>query len=371
MSGAGAGPSPSRRWARSTAFVLGTGAVSWAWSEVGFWARFRTDDSAPGWLITWLAYSLVVAVVLRVVRRFPLRGAAGVVLVGALYGWLVEGVVAATVYGPLPVSVVWTGVAWHGLLTVGVGWILLPRAVRRGGVRAVGWCALVGVVWGLWSVGWWASPPEEGQVLARPELASYAGFVAIVCVSAAVGYAVMHACAPRADDRPSRWTLVAVLAVLTVWWVLTIVVAIPWAPVMLALLVALVWASLRRLEMREAAAEPRASDAGGDDRAVLGWAPGIPWRSLPPLAALPAAALATYALMAPLAPVDPGSGALYVGFVAMFGVLTVAGTVALVWSLWRAWGRRRQVREAVLAGAGELTRRHSARVQGRARRSAT
>ena len=60
--------------------------------------------------------------------------AAGVILVGALYGWLVEGVVAATVYGPLPVSLVWTGVAWHGLLTVGVGWwILLPRAVRRGG----------------------------------------------------------------------------------------------------------------------------------------------------------------------------------------------------------------------------------------------
>ncbi len=59
---------------RATAFVLGTGAVSWAWSEVGFWARFRVDDSVPGWIITWLAYSLVVAVVLRVVRRFPVHG---------------------------------------------------------------------------------------------------------------------------------------------------------------------------------------------------------------------------------------------------------------------------------------------------------
>lgn len=316
--------------------MLGAGGVSWAWSEVGFWARFRADDSPLGWAITWLAYSLVVAVVLRVVRRFPLRGAAQVVLVGALYGWLVEGLVAATVYGPLPVSLVWTGVAWHGLLTVGVGWILLPRAVRRGGARAVAWCALVGAVWGLWSAGWWASPPDEGQVLARPELASYAGFVAIVTVAAAAGYAVMSSCAPRADERPARWSLVAVLLVLAVWWVLMVVVAIPWAPVVLALLVAVVWASLRRLESRAAVEPP-----GGDGPAeVLGWTPGIPWRSMAPLVALPVTALATYALLVPLAPDEPGSGALYIGFVGVVAVSSVAGAGALVWSLWRAWGRR-------------------------------
>jgi hypothetical protein len=322
---------------RPAAFVLGTGAVSWAWSEVGFWARFRVDDSPLGWVITWLAYSLVVAVVLRVVRRFPVRGAAGVILVGALYGWLVEGVVAATVYGPLPVSLIWTGVAWHGLLTVAVGWILLPRAVRRGGARAVAWCALVGALWGLWSAGWWASPPDEGQVLARPELASYAAFVAVVTASAAVGYAVMSSCAPRTGERPARWSLPVVLLVLGAWWVVTVVMAIPWAPVVLALLVALVWASLRRLEPR-ALSDPPPRDAT-DPSAVLGWAPGIPWRSLAPLAALPVAAVATYALLVPLAPDEPGSGALYVAFAGMVACSSVAGAAALGWSLWRAWGR--------------------------------
>ncbi len=69
----------------------------------------------------------------------------------------------------------------------------------------------------------------------------------------------------------------AVLVVLAAWWVLTIVVAIPWAPVVLALLVALVWISLRRLEAR-ADPETSAERSDGDDR-VLGWAPGIPWRS--------------------------------------------------------------------------------------------
>jgi hypothetical protein len=327
-------PVPERR-GRSTAFVLGAGAVSWAWSEVGFWARFRVDDSPLGWVVTWLAYSLVVAVVLRVVRRFPLRGAAQVILVGALYGWLVEGVVAATVYGPLPVSLVWTGVAWHGLLTVGVGWILLPRAVRRGGLRAAAWCALVGAVWGLWSAGWWASPPDEGQLLARPDVVSYAAFVAVVTAVAMVGYAVMSGRAPRPDDRPARWSLVAVLLVLAVWWVLTVVVVIPWAPVVLVLLVALAWASLRRLEPRGAAG---AQPEDGSDEPVLGWIPGIPWRSLAPLVALPLSALATYALLAPLAPDEPGSGLLHVCFVVLVAVSSVAGTVALVWSLWRAWG---------------------------------
>jgi hypothetical protein len=330
-------PAPGGR-VRPTLFVLGAGAVSWAWSEVGFWARFRVDDSPVGWVITWLAYSLVVAVVLRVVRRFPLRTAPQVVLVGALYGWLVEGVVAATVYGPLPVSLVWTGVAWHGLLTVAVGWILLPRAVRRGGPRAVAWCALVGTVWGLWSAGWWSSAPDEGQVLARPDLPSYVAFVAVVTAVAMLGYAVMSRCAPQPDERPARWSLVAVLLVLAVWWVLTVVVAVPWAPVVLVLLVALVWASLRRLE----AGAATGATVGQHDSAeepVLGWTPGIPWRSLAPLVALPVAALATYALLSPLAPDEPGSGPLHVCFVGLVAGSSVVGAVALVWSLWRAWVR--------------------------------
>lgn len=330
---------PERR-GRSAAFVLGAGAVSWSWSEVGFWARFRVDDSPLGWVVTWLAYSLVVAVVLRVVRRFPLRGAAPVILVGALYGWLVEGVIAATVYAPLPVSLVWTGVAWHGLLTVGVGWILLPRAVRRGGARAVAWCALVGAAWGLWSAGWWASPPDDGQLLARPDVLSYAGFVVLVSAVAMVGYAVMSRCAPQPDERPARWSLVVVLLVLAAWWVVTVVVVIPWAPVVLALLVALVLASLRRLESRAATGPTATQQDDSAKEPVLGWTPGIPWRSLAPLVALPLSALASYALLAPLAPDEPGSGPLYICFVVLVAVSSVAGTVALAWSLWRAWGPR-------------------------------
>jgi len=41
-------------------WVLATGVVSWAWSEVGFWARFREGDEPVEWAITIVAYSAAV-----------------------------------------------------------------------------------------------------------------------------------------------------------------------------------------------------------------------------------------------------------------------------------------------------------------------
>ncbi len=149
-------------------FVLGLGAVSWAWSEVGFWAQFRSEDGVGGWVLTWLTYSLAAGVAARALARFPARTAAAVVVAGAFYGWLVEGAVAATLYTSLPFSLVWTGVAWHAVLTVWGGWWALPRALRRGGGVAAASCAVLGVAWGLWSVAWWGGPPHPRRGRASP-----------------------------------------------------------------------------------------------------------------------------------------------------------------------------------------------------------
>jgi hypothetical protein len=266
-------------------------------------------------------------VALRVLRRWPGQDLPRLVLVGALYGWLVEGVVAATLYGAPPFTVVWTGVAWHGLLTVVVGWRALPRAVVAGGRRAWAASTAVGVAWGLWSASWWAAPPDEGQGAAVPDLGSYALFVSIVCAAAGAGYVVMHACAPRGRDLTSRAGLAVVVVLLAAWGVLVVVVAIPWAPLLLGALLVLVLASLRRLG-------PDARDG-----APLGFEPGVPLRRAAPLVLVPLLAVATYAALVPLAPAEPGAGALYVLIVATIGALSAAGTVALVWALWRAWRR--------------------------------
>lgn len=325
MTGAGAragGP-------RAVAFVLATGAVSWAWSEVGFWAHFRADDQPATWVLTWLMYSLAAAVALRALRRWPGADLPRLVLVGALYGWVVEGVVASTVYSAPPFTLIWTGVAWHGLLTVVLGWWALPRAVVVGGRGAWLLCGAVGIAWGLWSAGWWAAPPDAGQDAAAPDLAAYALFVVVVCAAAGAGYVVMHACAPRGRDLTTRAGLVVVLGLLGVWGALVVVAAIPWAPLLLGALVALVVLSLRRLGPTESASLSL----------PLGFEPGIPWRRIAPTALVPVLAVATYAALVPFATTEPGTGPFYVLIVAMIAVLSLAGTVALVWSLWRTWRR--------------------------------
>jgi hypothetical protein len=338
-------------------FVLALGLVSWAWSEVGFWAHVRADDNAGTWVLTWLLYSLVAGVVARVLVRRPARGAASLLLTGALYGWLVEGVIAATVYLALPFSLVWTGVAWHGLLTVVVGWWALPRALRRGGVTAVATSALVGVAWGLWSVAWWGAPPDDGQVAATPAVAAYAVFVAIVAGASGLGYGLMGARGLQTGDLTSRWMTRLVVLALAVWGVLVVVLALPWAPLLLGVLLWLVTASRRRLDdaARRSTSDPVGAPhhAGGwasspDVTAPLGFEPGVPWRRLGAFTALPVAAVATYAGLTPAAPTSTGSGAFYVGFIAAVAVLSVLGAASLAWALWCAW-RPRSDSAAVVA----------------------
>ena len=320
------------RRGRGVAFALAVGAVSWAWSEVGFWAHFRVDDNPVVWVLTWLLYSLVAYLVLRVLRWHPATGLAPLFVVGALYGWLVEGTVANTVYLALPVSIVWTALAWHALLTVVVGWYAVPRALQRGGLRAVLWCAAVGFAWGCWGIGWWGAPPDKEQVAATSHPVSYAVFVTLVTAVAALGYGLQHACHPGDADLATRWPLRVAVGLLLLWAIPVVVVPLPWAPLVLSLLLLLGLATLRRF--------PSGSNESGGE--VLGWRFGVPWPRLIPIAAIPLVAVATYLAASPLSGRATGSGVVYAGFLAFVVVLSVTGAGLLVWSLWRAWRPRTQ-----------------------------
>lgn len=324
---------PRLRRGRSTLFVLALGAVSWAWSEVGFWATFRADDSAPSWIFTWLAYSLVVGVVLRVARRFPVRGLPGLVILGALYGWLVEGVVAFTVYQQLPFSLIWTGVAWHGMLTVVLGWWLLPRILRAGGWRSWAASALVGLAWGAWAVGWWGATPDQGQALVVPDLLRYAQFVGVVSVAAILGYYLVQRVPLQGGDLRSRWGAIASVVVLGLWGAVMVLPSLPWAPLVLAPLLALVWFSLRRLSGQD--------PPEGRTAIPAQWPSGVPAKKLAPLVLLPVSAIALYAALMPLDTGARGEGPFFLTLLAFVIVTTLVGAVALIWSLWRTWKPRR------------------------------
>ena len=107
-----------------------------------------------------LAYFL-----LAIVSVFRVSHAPAVFVAGAMYGWLVEGGVARTLYGtedsaPFPLSLLCTGVSWHALITVMVGWHLARRVLdRNDGCRTLALAAGIGLFWGWWAPFLWAETP--------------------------------------------------------------------------------------------------------------------------------------------------------------------------------------------------------------------
>lgn len=324
-----------RTWLRRALFAGATGLVSWAWSEPGFWSRFRAGDALGGWLLAILMYAVVAHVVIAVVRRYPVTGLSAVVLVGCLYGWLVEGMVAGTVYTELPFSLVWTAVAWHALLTVAVGWVWLPGVLRGGGWQAVAWCSVIGLGWGVWSASWWAVPPDPGESLARFSPASYLVFVCLVTALAALGYGLAALSGPRPDELRTQREGWVSAALLVLWAIPVVFVAAPWAPLVLVPLVGGAVLAIRRSRASARPAPGRWSLGGST------WSPGVPWRRLHALAAIPAAAALTYNALGPLEPSASGEGSLYVAFLAQIIGLCLVGTSLLAASLWGVGRARR------------------------------
>ena len=98
--------------------VLSTGYIFVYFSEHLFWARIRPEDSLKNWTSAWMAYSLMAFVFLAIVSHFNIKNIWALFLAGAVFGWLAEGVVVQTTYEMLPLSISFTGLAWHALLTV-------------------------------------------------------------------------------------------------------------------------------------------------------------------------------------------------------------------------------------------------------------
>ncbi len=98
--------------------VIATGFIFFYFSEQLFWARPRPGDSPGGWLATWMAYSALAFIFLVILNHFRVSSIWVVFLAGAAFGWITEGVVVQTTYESLPLSISFTGLAWHALITV-------------------------------------------------------------------------------------------------------------------------------------------------------------------------------------------------------------------------------------------------------------
>ena len=142
---------------RNTGLALGTGYILFFCSERLFWSVFRPGDSFRELAVTWLAYSTIAYWFLALIRWFEAESLREVLLAGACFGWMTEGMLVGTLYGTedsalFPFSVVCTGLSWHALISVGVGWYAVQHCCRGERSRSsVGWAVLLGVFWGVWA----------------------------------------------------------------------------------------------------------------------------------------------------------------------------------------------------------------------------
>lgn len=289
-------------------FVLATGLVTWAISERAFWGRIRPDDGIVDSLFTIAAYTVVGYVGLLLARRFAVADARRLLLVGAVVGWVVEGAVVATVYEALPLSLAWTGLAWHAPLSVVVGWHLLPRALRAGRLRALRACTGLGLALGAWSA---FMSTDGGDA---PDPAGAAVSAGVVAGALALGYLLQARVRPGAAAlRPGR-VAVAIGVVILAWAGLSVLPAVPFAPLILGPLLWLAWRGLARTASTP---EP------GADEALAAIVPGVPVRRLGALALVP--------LLAPLGTVlaDATGTAPHLGWAAYI-VLMPLGIVAFI-----------------------------------------
>ncbi len=304
---------------RRVVSALAAGSILTFYSERVFWSRFNQGDTPLILLAAWLAYSVLGYILLALVGIFRVRRLEALFLCGAIFGWLAEGVLVQTMYDSFPLNISWTGLAWHALISVGVGWYLVRRTLLRNKpFQVAGLAAAIGAGWGLWAL-WW------GFELGGP--IPFSAFVLhawVSSVTAIAGYWVYQWVQPD-SFRPGRVELVLLVLAPSILFALAVIPVRPLAAAILLPLLAVVFFTLDR---------NRRQETGPDLVAELSGQAG--WVSYLALLAMPAAAIAVYAAgLAAGAPLPTNW--------AVVAVTVPAGFVLFGLSLYRlVWRRKGQ-----------------------------
>ena len=304
-----------------------TGYIFVYYSEYAFWARPLDNARLPDALWLLLTYSFSAYVFLILVVTLRVRSFAAIFLAGALFGWLVEGVFVQTLYSLLPFSISLTGLSWHALITILVGWFTMQWLLRAG----CWWRTLIvatgiGAFYGLWAIWWWIDAPP-----ATP-FADFAVYVFATTTLLACAYWLASRLSMR-HFSPMRVETIGALLLIVVYFAIVTLPSQPLALIILPPLVLVVILTLlrnRRNETRE------------DILTTLGsTGPSHPvrLRDVLPVFAIPLVASAIYALAQAghiLAPTGP----------VIYVVTTVAGFVLLAASIVTIWRTKAEAKVA-------------------------
>ncbi len=315
-----------RRAAKLTAFAYLTSVIVVVASERVYW--YWTGMTLEGTSVLALFYLLPTLVMLITVAAGRLQRLHEMLLVGAVFAFVVEGVLTPVLYsdGALPVLAA-LFVGWHGLLSIVGFWYLARRWLLTGDLRTLtGVGALVGVLWGLWATVAALDPPPQpaiGPILSPGAFAVYAFEVGAVLMAAhwLIGFVW-----PK-EWSPSPRTATFVGIAVAVYLAVAVVPTVPWAPMKLMVLVGVTLWVLRQSRTRVGDGHPTVLEA---------LAGRVPARRVSVLVILPASAAVTYAALWQLHLPLPTATAIYW---AMVAAVVTAGAAGLVWATRRSLGR--------------------------------
>ena len=241
---------PMSRWTQKLVVVSATGYILFFYSERVFWSFLRPGDKWTDLVLGWLVYSLLAWVFLLVIRQCRVAGFPALFLAGAIFGWLAEGVVVDTLYGnatnPFPASISFTGLAWHALLSVGVGWYWQGKVLLAPNPsRIAAFSIAVGLGWGLWAA-WW--PAELGR--ASTSLAAFTGHTVVCSALLILSWVVLSLGRPD-WFQPAKWEMPVLVAVVILFFLVIRVPATPRSALILPPLLLACAYGLNRNRIRE------------------------------------------------------------------------------------------------------------------------
>lgn len=329
--------------------LLALSAILVVFSEAFYWYSGLSDYPARV-----LFYLIPTGALVWTLDTFRVEGWAGIVLAGAVYGFVVEGVLTPVVYGGFPFdpfAISYPSLGWHALLSVGFGLVLLHRLL--GGLRAMPLVlslAGFGVLWALWAVTFWlpenaGDPEASGGRLLHGQVSPwiFLGYTVAVTAILAFWHVVLGRTAEVAV--PLHPAVLATLAALgALWFIVLVIPAAPWAVVELPVLVGLSLLGLRRL--RASTPEPPGGSRRSGVLADLGRP--VPLQRLGLLVVLPVSAGAVYALAGA---VPIGEDVVRAVYQVTVGIEAALGWIAWLAALLCAWRAGSHDKGLTLSGA--------------------
>ncbi len=302
---------------RNLSLSLASGYILMFYSEFFFYGQLNDPGlplpTASDLVLLYVVYSLMAYILMTLIRRYHVRMLPALLLVGAIYGWMLEGGIVATTYEALPWSLSFTGLAWHMPLDVLIGWYGIQRLLRTATRRRMLFAALwLGLFWGFWAVWTWYDGIQP------PNPAGFFGFGLLSVGMLMLAYWV-NGRIGLDTFQPTRNGQIFAGVIWLGWYAFNTALGAPMSLWLLPLLLGVSWLALRKHRAAKNTTDALAALAASPRKSTL-------WM----LAAFPLAAAIVYGSLATIGWRIPSSMLVYF-------IITPLGFGLYGWAVWKSF----------------------------------